>query len=105
MKACQATEAASTSAWSGKDVEQRVKPVLIKLEEAHQHQRAGQQMGDVEIDPAHQKLPETNRSSVAKKPEHQRHAEEFRHAEHSHLGDRRSRTAASRNPPTASLPT
>ena len=46
-------------------------------------------MGDVEVDPAHQKLADTKRSSVASRPEHQRHAEEFRHAEHAHLGDRR----------------
>ena len=70
------------------DVEQGVKPVLIELEEADQHQRAGEQMGDVEIDPAHQKLPDTKRSSVAEQAEHQGGAEEFRHAEHPHLGDR-----------------
>ena len=37
-------------------VEQRVEPILIELEEADQHQQAGKQMSDVEVDPAHQKL-------------------------------------------------
>ena len=45
-------------------------------------------MGDVEIDPAHQKLPDTKRKQRRKQAEHQRRAEKFRHAEHPHLGDR-----------------
>ena len=40
------------------------------------------------VEAAHQRLRETNSSSVAEQAEHQRRAEEFRHAEHAHLGDR-----------------
>ena len=88
-----------------KDIEQRIKPVLIKLHEAHQHQEAGQQMSYIEGDAAHrQKLRETNSSKVAKQAKHQRRAEKCRHAEHTHLGDAVSNTA-SRTPPTASLAT
>jgi hypothetical protein len=50
------------------DVEQRVETVLIELEETDQHQCAGKQMGDVKVDPAHQKLPDTKRSNVASNP-------------------------------------
>ena len=35
------------------DVEQRVEPILIELQEADEHQRAGQHMGDVEAQAAH----------------------------------------------------
>ena len=35
------------------DVEQRVEPVLVELHEAHQHQRAGEQMGDIEGEAVH----------------------------------------------------
>ena len=86
------------------DVEQRVEPVLIKFEEADQHQRAGEQMGDVEIDPAHQKLPDTKRRSVANRPSIS--------ATPRNSGTRNTRilaievsNSASRKPPTASLPT
>ena len=54
---------------------------------------AGEHMRDVEGEAAHHRLRETNSRSVAEQAEHQRGAEEFRHAEHPHLGDRRSRTA------------
>ena len=86
------------------DVEQRVEAVLIELQEADQHQRAGEQMGDVEIDPAHQKLPDTKRSSVASRPSIS--------ATPRNSGTRNTRilaidvsNSASRKPPTASLPT
>ena len=46
-------------------------------------------MSDVEGEAAHQRLRDTNSSSVAEQAEHQRRAEELRHAEHAHLGDRR----------------
>src|SRR5215471_19597380 len=49
-------------------VEQRVEAVLIELEEAHQHQRARQQVSDVEGQAAHHRLRETNRRSVASRP-------------------------------------
>src|SRR5581483_10863229 len=52
----------------GIDVQKRVKPVLVKLHETDQHQGPGQQMRDVERDAAHQKLPDTKRSSVASRP-------------------------------------
>src|SRR6202030_509656 len=86
------------------DVEQRIEPVLIELQEADQHQQAGEQMGDVEIDAAHQKLPETKRSSVAKRPSIS--------AAPRNSGTRKTRifaidvsNSASRKPPAASLPT
>ena len=52
------------------DVEQRVKPVLVEQHEAHQHQRAGEQMGDVEGEVVHvaYRLPETNNNRVASRP-------------------------------------
>ena len=85
-------------------VEQGVKAVLIKLEETDQHKRAGEQMGDVEIDPAHQKLPDTNRNSVASRPSIS--------ATPRNSGTRNTRilaievsNSASKKPPTASLPT
>ena len=31
----------------GIDIEQRVEPVLVEQHEAHQHERAGEEMGDV----------------------------------------------------------
>ena len=52
----------------GIDVEQRVEPVLIEQHEAHQHQTAGEQMGDVEVEGAHQKPFDTNRRRVPSKP-------------------------------------
>ena len=48
------------------------------------------------------RLRETNSRSVAEQAEHQRGAQELGHAEHAHLGDRRSRTArAGRRRPRA----
>ena len=85
-------------------VEQRVETVLIELEETDQHQCAGKQMGDVEVDPAHQKLPDTKRSNVASNPSIK--------AAPRNSGTRNTRILAievsnrpSRKPPTASLPT
>ena len=39
------------------DVEQRIEPRLIEQHEAHQHERAGEQMGDVEGEPVHFNAP------------------------------------------------
>ena len=85
------------------DVEQRIHAVLIELEKADQHQRAGEQMRDVEIDPAHQKLPDTKRSSVANSPSIS--------AAPKYSGTRNTRilaievsNSASKKPQTASLP-
>ena len=52
------------------DIEQRVEPVLIDQHEADQHQRAGEQMGDVEGQAVHggYRLPETNSNNVASRP-------------------------------------
>src|SRR5437763_17193740 len=87
----------------GEDIEQRVEAVLVKLQEAHQHQRAGEQMGDVEGQTAHHRLRDTNRSSVAKSPSIS--------AAPRNSGTRNTRifaidvsNKASRNPPAASLP-
>src|SRR5260370_16365241 len=49
-------------------VEQRIEPVLIELEKAHQHQRTCEQVSDVERQAAHHRLRETNSRSVASKP-------------------------------------
>ena len=49
-------------------VEQRIEPILIELEEAHQHQRTRKQVGDVETQPAHHRPRDTNRKSVASSP-------------------------------------
>ena len=85
------------------DVEQRVEPVLVELHEAHQHQRAGQHMRDVEGEAAHQRLRETNSRSVASRPSIS--------AAPRNSGTRNTRilaievsNSASRKPPTASLP-
>src|SRR5262249_6928122 len=37
----------------GIDIEQRVKPILIEHHEAREHERAGEQMGDVEFEAVH----------------------------------------------------
>src|SRR5260370_28605102 len=49
-------------------VEQRIEPVLIELEKAHQHQRTCEQVSDVERQAAHHRLRETNSRSVASRP-------------------------------------
>src|SRR5215831_8948078 len=51
-----------------KHVEQCIEPVLIEFEKAHQHQRACKQVSDVERQAAHHRLRETNRRSVASRP-------------------------------------
>ena len=86
------------------DVEQREQSVLIEFKEADQDQGAGEQMGDVEIKPAHQKLPETNSSSVARRPSIR--------ATPRNSGTRNTRILAievsnrtRKKPPTASFPT
>src|SRR6185312_11174580 len=86
------------------NVEQRIEPVLIKLQEADQHQRSGQKMGDIEIDSAHQKLADTKRSRVARSPSIR--------AKPKNWGTRNTRilaidvsNSANRKLPMASLPT
>ncbi len=34
-------------------IQQRIEPVLIEHHEAHQHERSGEQVGDVEYEAAH----------------------------------------------------
>src|SRR5258706_4251739 len=53
-----------------KDVEQRIKSVLVQHHEADQDEAAGQRMRDVEGEAVHlhQKLLDTNRRSVPSKP-------------------------------------
>src|SRR5258705_12955731 len=53
-----------------KDVEQRIKPVLVQHHEADQDEAAGQRMRDVEGEAVHlhQKLLETNNRSVPSRP-------------------------------------
>ena len=87
----------------GKDVEQREHAVLVEQHEAHQHHAAGEQMGDIERRSVHQKLRDTNRSSMPRKPSIR--------AMPRKSGTRNTRILAievsnrtSRNPPTASLP-
>ena len=41
----------------GEDVEERVKAILIELQETHQHERAGQHVGDIEGETAHLEAP------------------------------------------------
>ncbi len=86
------------------DVEQRVEAVLIEQHEAHQHQRAGEKVRDVELDAVHQKLPDTKRRSVASRASIK--------AAPMNSGTRNTRilaievsNTASRKPPTASFPT
>src|SRR5262249_6912122 len=88
----------------GVDIEQCVKPVLVELHEADQHQRSREQMGDVEGDPVHHRLAETNRSNAASSPSIS--------ATPRNSGTRNTRIfaiavskKASRTPPTASLAT
>jgi hypothetical protein len=88
----------------GEHVEQRIKPILVEFQEANQHQEAGEQMGDVEVDPGHQKLADTKRNSVASSPSI--------NATPRNSGTRNTRilaidvsNRARRKPPTASLPT
>src|SRR5436305_14876844 len=50
------------------DIQQRREPILVKQHETHQHQRAGEQVRDVEPKPAHHSPPDTKRSSVASRP-------------------------------------
>src|SRR4029078_1583359 len=51
-------------------VEQRVKPILVQHHEADQNESAGKSTGDVEVEAVHlhQKLLETNKSSVPSRP-------------------------------------
>ena len=85
-------------------VEQRVEPVLVELQEAHQHQRAGQQMGDVE-DQARASRGSVKRTAAGS-PSRPSISAAPRNS-----GTRNTRilaidvsNSASRNPPTASLP-
>src|SRR6266496_3397279 len=84
-------------------VEERIEPILVKLEEAHQHERACEQVGDVEGQTAHHSPRETNRRSVANRPSIS--------AAPKNSGTRNTRilaidvsNSASRKPPIASLP-
>ena len=70
------------------DVEQAEHAVLVEQHEADQHHEAGEHVSDIEDESVHQKLRETKSSKRAEQPEHERDAEEFRHAEDAHLGDR-----------------
>ena len=87
----------------GEDVEQREHAVLVEQHEAHQHHAAGEHVGDVEWRLVHQKLRDTNSSSVPSKPSIR--------AAPRNSGTRKTRILAidvsnrtSRKPPTASLP-
>src|SRR3954451_20187754 len=53
-----------------KDIEQRIEPVLVQHHETDQHEPAGQGMRDVEGEAVHlhQKLLDTNSSSVPSRP-------------------------------------
>ena len=84
-------------------VEQPEHAVLVEQHEAHQHQAAGQHVRDVERRPAHQKLRDTNSSSVPSRPSMS--------AMPRKSGTRNTRILAievsnstSRKPPTTSLP-
>src|SRR5206468_5363377 len=48
-----------------KDLQQRKHAVLVQQQEAHQHQPAGQEVGDVELQVCHQRASVTNISKVA----------------------------------------
>src|SRR5260370_7424558 len=50
------------------DVEKRVEAVLIEQHEADEHEAAGEQMGKIEAETLHQRLPETKRSKTARNP-------------------------------------
>ena len=50
------------------DVEQPEHAVLVEQHEADQHEAAGQHMGEIEDEPLHQKLRDTNSSSVPSRP-------------------------------------
>jgi hypothetical protein len=50
-----------------KNVDQREKAILIEHHETDQHQAAGEQVSDIEGKAVHQKLRETNSSSVPSK--------------------------------------
>ncbi len=87
------------------DVEQRVEPVLIELHEAHQHQRAGEHVSDIEREAVHgaHRLPDTNSSRMASRPSIS--------AAPRYCGTRNTRIlamavskTASSTPPVASLP-
>ena len=85
------------------DIEQRVEAILVQHQEAHQHQRTGEEMRDVEFKSVHQKLLDTNRSSVASNASIK--------AAPRNSGTRKTRIlamdvskTASRSPPTVSLP-
>ena len=69
------------------DVQQRVEAVLIELHEAHQHQPAGKHVSDIEDETAHLQAPRHEQQERGQEAEHQRGAEELRHAEYPHLGD------------------
>ena len=70
------------------DVEERIEPVLVEQHEAHQHQRAGQHMSDVEGEAVHLEAPRNEHEQGGEQAEHQRCTQKFGHAEDAHLGDR-----------------
>src|SRR6185437_5515160 len=52
----------------GIDIEQRREPNLVEQHETDEDERAGKQIGDIEIEAVHQKLLDTKRRSTASKP-------------------------------------
>src|SRR5262249_4775128 len=52
----------------GVDIEQRIETILVKLQEAHQHEGAGKHVSNIEGNAVHQRLRDTNRRSVARSP-------------------------------------
>ena len=86
------------------DVEQAEHAVLVQQHEAHQHQAAGEQVGDVEGEAVHHTLRETNRSSVASRPSISAAPRKSETRNTRILAIAVSNTA-SRKPPTASLTT
>ena len=70
-----------------KQVEQRGQAVLVKLHEAHQHQRACEHVSDIESEAVHLQAPRYEQQERCQQSEHQRCAEKFGYAENPHFGD------------------
>ena len=69
-------------------VQEGIEPVLIQHREADEHEPAGQEMREIEGEAVHvRSFARRTAGASPRRPEHQRRAEEFRHAEHAHLGD------------------
>src|SRR6185312_14874847 len=70
------------------DIQERIEPVLIEQHEADHDEATGKEMGNIECEMQHLETRRDETEQGREQAEYQRRAQELRHAEDAHLGDR-----------------